>query len=138
MTITIIITVLIVGCRTTALSDVTVALLQEGDTFTTGEFHTFEVALKDKTGEPVEADNVQIHINMERMNHPMTGTMKMDDEGIYSVVLPLAMEGEWYVDVTILLEDEETTERFHIHAQGDMADDYMRGFDADSGEVPNH
>ncbi|MCR6095718.1 FixH family protein [Salipaludibacillus agaradhaerens] len=138
MTITIITTVLIVGCRSTASSDVTVTFLQDGDTFETGEFHTFEVRLTDEIEEPIEVDNLQIHINMERMNHPMTGTMTMDDEGTYSVELPLAMEGEWYVDVTALLEDEESIERFYIQAEGEMAEDYMRGFDADKGEVPNH
>lgn len=138
MTFSSIFIVLIVGCSAQELEKVTVEFKEENQTLATGKFHTYQVNLADESGDPFSADDVSIYMNMERMNHPMQGTMQAVEEGKYTVDLPLAMEGEWYAEVTVTYDNEETTERFSLYAEGDMAEEYMKGYDADTGEVPQN
>ncbi|PYZ93573.1 hypothetical protein CR194_10440 [Salipaludibacillus keqinensis] len=137
LTITSIIILLIVACQSEpVLEKISIEFHNEGEVFETGEFQTFRVELKDKAGERLEVDDVKIHINMERMNHPMIGTMNLSEDGVYEVELPLAMAGEWYTEITLTEEGEERVERFYLQAEGEMAEEFMRGYHADTGEVP--
>ncbi len=137
MTISSIFIVLIVACQSpSALEETEIKFMNENEIHKTGVFHTYEVALIDKEGENISADQVFLYMNMERMNHPMTGTMEEKDKGKFALDLPLAMEGEWYAEVTVEIDGQEKTERFVLFAEGEMSEDYIRGYDADIDRVP--
>jgi len=137
MTISSIFIVLIVACQSPSILEETIiGFSNEESVFKTGEFHTYEVTIQNQTGEMISVDRVYLYMNMERMNHPMVGTMTRVEEGVYSVDLPLAMEGDWYAEVTIENDGEEKTEQFSVYAEGEMSEEYIRGYDADTGKVP--
>jgi hypothetical protein len=71
-------------------------------------------------------------MNMKMMNHPIEGTMKEVDKGLYELELPLAMAGEWYVNVIVTIEGEEFVfEDFSIIAEGPKQLDWIKGYHAD-------
>ncbi|MBU9711445.1 FixH family protein [Evansella tamaricis] len=122
----------ILGCSGEEnLNDYNVLLENEGNTYQTGEFIPLKVIVEDPSGEPVSVDDIFLYMNMERMNHPMQGTMEEQDQGMYIIELPLAMGGEWYVDVLIKDGKKEREERFYIHGEGEMVMEYMMGYNKD-------
>ncbi|UCZ52036.1 FixH family protein [Bacillus shivajii] len=133
VTFTIVVMLLISGCNVNSeLDNLEINFFNEGSTYRTGEFHTYEVALLTGEEEPISVEDVYLYMNMERMNHPMEGTMVETEKGHYQLDLPLAMEGEWYAEVTVKIGDEEKTERFLINGEGEMVMDFMKGYNADN------
>ncbi|MBU9721857.1 MULTISPECIES: FixH family protein [Bacillaceae] len=131
MTIWTVLIVTMVGCQNDRGEDLQIEFMNEGNTYRTGEFITFNLGLSDQEGAPVTADQVYFYMNMERMNHPMEGTMIEVSPGNYEIELPLAMEGEWLVEITTTKENKVIEERFYVHGEGDMAMEYMTGYNAD-------
>ncbi|WP_096189461.1 hypothetical protein [Evansella halocellulosilytica] len=120
------------GCSTSAQTELYEIIFEnEGETIETGEFQTYEVKIKGHEGERQSVDSVYLYMNMERMNHPMEGTMDEIEKGYYQIDLPLAMEGEWYAEVTVTNNGEESIQRFTLFGEGDMVMDYMKGYNAD-------
>lgn len=103
----------------------------------TGEFTKYTVTVKDSNGKTTSVDKVYLFMNMEGMHHPTEGTMKEVQTGVYELELPLAMEGEWYAEVTITVGDKEHTYgKYYQKAEGKKHMMYMKGYNADLGK-PN-
>ncbi|MFA9555887.1 FixH family protein [Evansella sp. AB-rgal1] len=132
MTICTVLIVGIVACSNGGIDSIQATFFNNGETYPTGEFTTYSVSLVDSSGEPVSVEKLYFYMNMEKMNHPMEGTMKEVKEGLYEIELPLAMPGEWYVNVTIFNgKEERALDSFTVYAEGDMVMEYMRGFNSD-------
>lgn len=125
--------VILFGCSSSAasLSDTTISLENLGETYGTGEFIPYVITVNDSNGNPFSVDEVYLYINMEGMNHPMEGTMEEKEAGRYELSLPLAMEGEWYVIVTVFAGEDEQEERFTVYAEGERVMEYMKGYNHD-------
>jgi hypothetical protein len=122
--------IIITGCS--SREDVNVLFLEEGKTISTEGFHTYTVELTDKKGNPLAADSVFLFVNMKVMNHPMQGTMKQIEDGLYELDLPLAMAGEWLADVTVIINGEpKVFEGFELFAEGSINKEYIKGYHAD-------
>ncbi|MGO4888520.1 FixH family protein [Anaerobacillus sp. MEB173] len=129
----------LIGCssennqfESTILNDAEVNFLNQGELFQTGEMNTYTVEVTDSSGSPLQPDSVYIYMNMEMMNHPMEGTMHEVEAGTYQLDLPLAMAGDWYVQVTIKDgEEEKVFEDFAIQAEGEKVMEIMTGYHAD-------
>jgi hypothetical protein len=135
LTILFMITAAAAGCSSVgALGNTDIQLENAGETYQTKEFITFEVNLQDKDGEAVSPERVYLYMNMERMHHPMEGTMKETEPGNFVIDLPLAMEGEWYAIVTISEGEKEVEERFEVFAEGEMEPELLKGYNADEAE----
>ena len=124
---------LLMGCSSNQqfLENLNVTFENEGATMPT-EFQTYTVQLTDSAGDVVDVDEVYLYMNMERMNHPIEGTMHNISEGVYELELPLAMAGEWYANITVTNDgDVKLFEGFVLYAEGERQMEFMKGYNAD-------
>jgi hypothetical protein len=92
-----------------------------------GEFSSFLVNTRDETFEKIE-----ILLNMEEMDHLITGTMKLAGKNKYTLDLPTAMAGKWYAEVFLYRGNEVVkTVRFLFEAEGELSEKYLQGYNAD-------
>jgi len=123
------------------LEDIKVSLEAAEDPVPTGEMTLYTVELKDQKGNPTAVDRVHLYLNMDMMNHPTQGTLKEAGEGVYTVELPLGMEGEWYTIITLSKGDmKREIKEFKVQAKGEKHMDLMTGYNADKDEqtTPSH
>lgn len=126
---------LVTACTSTTApnSGIEVMFLNDGQVISTEGFHTYSVQLTNKDGETIDAQEVYIYINMEMMNHPIEGTMQKGDTGLYELDLPLAMAGDWYVNVSVTIDGNKYEfSDFSIIAEGPKQMEYMKGYNADN------
>ncbi|MBP1932072.1 FixH family protein [Ammoniphilus resinae] len=123
------------------LEDIKVSLEAAKNPVLTGEMTLYTVKLQDQKGNPAAVDSVHVYLNMDMMNHPTQGTMKEAGEGVYTVELPVGMEGEWYTIITLSKGDmKREIKEFKVQAKGEKHMDLMTGYNADKDEQqpPNH
>jgi len=114
------------------LEDIKVSLEAAQDPVPTGEMTLYTVKLQDQKGNPATVDSVHLYLNMDMMNHPTQGTMKEAGDGVYTLELPLGMEGEWYTIITLSKGDmKREIKEFKIEAKGEKHMDLMTGYTAD-------
>ncbi|RXI98336.1 hypothetical protein DS745_18605 [Anaerobacillus alkaliphilus] len=123
----------VTGCSTSnPPAEVQVTFLDDGQTISTNDFHTYTVQIKNKDGLALDVESVYMFMNMKMMNHPIEGTMNKVDTGLYEIDLPLAMSGDWYVDVSVTYKGETIVyEDFSITAEGPKQMEWMKGFNKD-------
>ncbi|MFN7251716.1 MAG: hypothetical protein ACK4M9_13095 [Anaerobacillus sp.] len=129
-----IIAMLVIGCASSSSNskNVEVKFLNEGQVLSTESFNTYSVKLVNNKGDAIDAEKVYLYLNMKMMNHPIEGTMKRVDIGLYELELPLAMAGEWYANVTVTVEGETIEfSEFAIIAEGPKQVEWMKGYHAD-------
>lgn len=106
-----------------------IELAKPNEPILSGEFNEYVVNVFNKNGEPTNVDNIYFHMNMEMMNHPMEGNMKKVKKGTYSITVPVAMKGEWYIELTLKKDRfEKTINKYTIEAVGDYQEDLINGY----------
>lgn len=128
-----IVLMVVTGCSSSDYSsELQVNFLQDGATISTEGFQTYSVELKDKDGKAIDVEQVYMYMNMEMMNHPIEGTMNHVGKGVYELDLPLAMSGDWYVNLSVTFNGETTVlEGFSIFGEGEKQMEWMKGYHAD-------
>jgi hypothetical protein len=129
-----IIAMLVIGCTSSSsnFNNVEVRFLNDGQVLSTEAFNTYTVKLVNNDGDAIDAEKVYLYMNMKMMNHPIEGTMKKVDKGLFELELPLAMAGDWYANVTVTIGGETVEfNDFEIIAEGPKQMEWMKGYHAD-------
>ena len=81
---------------------------------------TLVISLSDAEGNPVTDAQVSARGDMSHAGMaPVTGSTDVGNDGDYAIPFAWTMAGDWFVDVTVTLEDgRELQQRFDVSVEG--------------------